>query len=60
MNDFLEFEKETKAIKSIDLDDFSVEDLKEYIDELKKELERVKAEMKKKLKLQLEAQKLFK
>ena len=60
MNDFLEFEKETKAIKSIDLDDFSVEDLKEYIDELKKELDRVKAEMKKKLKLQLEAQKLFK
>ena len=60
MSDFLEFEKETKAIKSINLDDFSVEDLKEYIDELAKELERVKSEMKKKLQLQSEAEKLFK
>ena len=57
MSDFLEFEKETKAIKSINLDDFSVEDLKEYVDELTKELERVKIEMKKKLRLQLEAEK---
>ena len=60
MSDFLEFEKETKAIKSINLDDFSVEDLQEYIDELAKELERVKSEMKKKLQLQSEAEKLFK
>ena len=34
MSDFLEFEKETKAIKSIILDDFSVEDLRKYINEL--------------------------
>ena len=60
MSDFLEFEKETKAIKSIILDDFSVEDLKEYMDELTKELDRVKIEMKKKLKLQSEAEKFFK
>ena len=60
MSDFLEFEKETKAIKSINLDDFSVEDLQEYIDELVKELERVKSEMKKKLQMQSEAEKLFK
>ena len=60
MSDFLEFEKETKAIKSINLDDFSVEDLQEYIDELAKELDRVKSEMKKKLQLQSEAEKLFK
>ena len=60
MSDYLEFENETKALKSINLDDFSVEDLKEYVDELTKELESVKIEMKKKLKLQSEAEKLFK
>ena len=60
MSDYLEFENETKALKSINLDDFSVEDLKEYVDELTIELERVKIEMKKKLKLQSEAEKLFK
>ena len=60
MSEFLEFEKETKAIKSINLDDFSVEDLRKYIDELMKEIDRVKIEMKRKLKLQLEAEKLFK
>ena len=32
MSDYLEFENETKALKSINLDDFSVEDLKEYVD----------------------------
>ena len=31
MDDYLEFEKDTKTIKSINLDDFSVEDLKEFI-----------------------------
>ena len=60
MSDFLEFEKETKRIKSINLDDFSIEDLDEYINELTKELERVKIEIKKKLRLQSEAEKLFK
>ena len=60
MSDFLEFEKETKGIKSINLDDFSIEDLKEYVDELTKELERVKIEMKKKFKFKSEAEKLFK
>ena len=59
MSDFLEFEKDTKALKSINLDDFSVEDLKEYIDELTKELVRVKIEMKKKAKVQSEAKKFF-
>ena len=60
MSDYLEYENETKALKSINLNDFSIEDLKEYVDELTKELERVKIEMKKKLKLQSEAEKLFK
>ena len=60
MDDFLEFEKDTKALKSINLDDFSVEDLEKYIAELKKELERVLKELEKKQKIQLEAEKLFK
>ena len=60
MSDYLEYENETKALKSINLNDFSIEDLKEYVDELTKELERVKIEMKKKLKIQSEAEKLFK
>ena len=60
MDDYLEFEKDTKAIKSINLDDFSIEDLKEYIEQLEKEIKRVNQELKKKLKLQLEAEKYFK
>ena len=56
----LEFDDKKKTIKSLNLDDFSVEDLKEYINELTKELERVKLEIIKKNKLQSEAEKLFK
>ena len=33
MDDYLEFEKDTKVLKLINLDDFSVEDLKEYIED---------------------------
>ena len=60
MDDYLEFEKDTKALKLINLDDFSAEDLKEYIEQLKKEIERVKSELEKKLKSQAEAEKYFK
>ena len=60
MDDYLEFEKDTKALKSINLDDFSVEDLNEYIEQLKKEIDRVKSELEKKLKSQTEAEKYFK
>ena len=60
MDDYLEFEKDTKVLKSITLDDFSVEDLKEYIDQLKNEIERVKIELNKKLKSHTEAEKYFK
>ena len=37
MDDYLEFENDTKALKSINLDDFSIEELKKYIEQLKKE-----------------------
>ena len=60
MDDYLEFEKDTKVLKSINLDDFSVEDLKEYIEQLKKEIEKVKSELEKKRKSQNEAEKYFK
>jgi len=59
MNEFLEFDNETKSVKSINLDDLSIEDLKEYINELDQEIKRVKIEIEKKHKLQQEAQKFF-
>ena len=60
MDDYLEFENDTKALKSINLDDFSIEELKKYIEQLKKEIERVKSELEKKTKSQVEAEKYFK
>ena len=60
MDDFLEFEKDTKALKSINLDDFSIEELNEYINQLKKEIERVKTDLNQKKKSHIEAGKYFK
>jgi len=59
MDDYLEFEKDTKAIKSINLDDFSIEDLKEYIKQLNKEIERVKLELNQKMTSHADAEKYF-
>ena len=50
MTNFIEFDENTKAIKSISLEDFSVEDLEEYILNLVNEQERAKEEIKKRLK----------
>ena len=60
MNEFLEYEESKKSIKSLNLDDFSVEDLDKYILELKVEIERVNAEKIKKQKLISEAEDIFK
>ena len=60
MDDYLEFEKDTKLLKSINLDDFSIEDLREYIEQLKREIVRVKSELEKKQMTQIEAEKYFK
>ena len=60
MSNFIEFDENTKAIKSISLQDFSVEDLEEYILNLVNEQERAKEEIKKRLKTKEEAQKFFK
>jgi len=60
MDDFLEFDDEKKSVKSINLDDFSVEDLKKYIKELEDEKKRTELEMQKKNSLLEEAKKFFK
>ena len=60
MNEFLEYEENKKSIKSLNLDDFSVEDLDKYISELKNEIERVNIEKVKKKKLISDAENIFK
>ena len=60
MSDFIEFDEKTKAVKSINLDDFSIEDLEAYILNLVNEQERAKQEIKERLKTKEEAQKFFK
>ena len=60
MNEFLEYEESKKSIKSLNLDDFSVEDLDTYISELKDEIDRVSLEKDKKKKLISEAENIFK
>ena len=59
MDDFLEIDEKKKTINSLNLDDFSVEDLDKYILELNKEILRVKEEINKKNKLKKEAQTFF-
>ena len=60
MNEFLEYEESKKSIKSLNLDDFSIEDLDKYISELKVEIDRVNMEKIKKKKLIKEAENIFK
>ena len=60
MNSFIEFDEEKKTLKSINLDDFSIEDLEEYIETLFAEINRSNVEIKKRLKTKEEAQKIFK
>tara|TARA_Y100000590_G_C15746845_1_gene1022437 strand:+ start:4904 stop:5086 length:183 start_codon:yes stop_codon:yes gene_type:complete len=60
MDDFFEIDEKKKTVKTINLDDFSIEELEKYILELSQEIERVKEEIKKKSKLITEANKVFK
>ena len=60
MNEFLEYEESKKSIKSLNLDDFSIEDLDKYTLELKDEVGRVNMEKVKKKKLISEAENIFK
>ena len=60
MVDFLEIDEKKKTVKSLILDDFSVEDLDKYIFELKNEIKRAEEEIIKKNKLFKDAEKFFK
>ena len=59
MTDFLEIEEKKKTINTLNLDDFSIEDLKKYMNELENEINRVKKEIAKKNKILNEADKFF-
>ena len=60
MTDFLEFEEKEKTIKKLNLEDLSIENLKEYILELEEEIMRVKGEIELKNSSINEAEKYFK
>ena len=60
MTDFFEVDEKQKTVKILNLDDFSVEDLQNYISELQTEILRVQDEVKKKENLKLNAEKFFK
>ena len=47
MTDFFEVDEKQKTVKILNLDDFSVEDLQNYISELQTEILRVQDEIKK-------------
>ena len=60
MSEFLEYDEIKKSIKTLNLDDFSIEDLNKYVLELKDEIMRVDIEIEKKEKFISEAENLFK
>ena len=60
MTDFFEVDEKQKTVKILNLDDFSVEDLQNYISELQTEILRAQDEIKKKENLKLNAEKYFK
>ena len=60
MNNFMEFDEEKKTLKFINLDDFSIENLEEYIVTLTVEINRSEEEIKKRLQTKKEAEKFFK
>jgi len=59
MDDFFEVDEKKKTVKSINLDDFSIEDLEKYKSELNKEILRVNSEIEKKGKLKSTAEEYF-
>ena len=60
MTNFFEVDEKHPTVKILNLDDFSVEDLQNYISELQTEILRVQDEIKKKENLKLNAEKFFK
>ncbi len=60
MIDFFEIDEKKTTIKTLNLDDFSIEDLNKYIEELNEEISRVNKEITKKEFLKKQADKVFK
>ena len=60
MTDFFEIDEKQKTVKILNLDDFSIEDLNNYVSELQTEILRVKDEINKKKNLKIDAEKFFK
>ena len=60
MSDFFEVDEKHKKIKILNLDEFSIEDLNNYTEELNKEILRVKSELQKKNNVRKEAEDFFK
>ena len=60
VDDYLEYDKKEDTVKLINLDTFSLEELKKYTQQLNNEIKRVNVEINKKIKLQSEAEKIFK
>ena len=60
MIDFFEINEEKKTVKILNLDDFSIEDLKVYLQELQVEIERVNSELLKKRNFKDKAENYFK
>ena len=60
MTNFFEIDETKKTVKILNLDDFSIEDLKQYIKELKLELKRVDLEIEKKDVVKKKAEDFFK
>ena len=60
MSDFLEIDEKKKTIKKLNLEDLSIENLKEYILELEEEIVRIKEEIDLKKSSISEAEKYFK
>ncbi len=60
MTDFLEIDEKQKTIKKLNLENFSLENLNQYILELNEEIVRVKGEIDLKKNSIIEAEKYFK
>ncbi len=60
MTDFLEINEKEKTIKSLNLEDLSIDNLKKYIFDLKEEIKRVEEEISLKESSINEAEKYFK
>ena len=60
MTDFFEIDESKKTIKTLNLDDFSIEDLEKYIDELRVEIDRANCEIRRKSDFKRNAEEFFK